>query len=253
MKTTIKLQDFFDYAKIDYKEDLWDSIYHDYYKNDIDTILYNLKGTRYEKLITKELLERHEEVYFAIDRALNRASETGLEQEAMKKQMKSAEAYADKLEDILNNIVYNWDGEALNKKGNIKLTVNWQKDILEIEGNIENLLYCIVEIINGEGYFRYNNGKELAGAYGDTGREAIKSHLHYLLNGKLISEIWGERLDFDWEVNSWDIDEEAFEEYIYDELLELKSNRDFLIKEAKKEAREKIKALKELEPILEKI
>ena len=62
-----------------------------------------------------------------------------------------------------------------------------------LEGHCNTLARITMEIINGEGMFRYDTLEEFAsildGKFAPA--RAVENHLHYLLNYELIADIWG--------------------------------------------------------------
>jgi len=65
-------------------------------------------------------------------------------------------------------------------------------EVITIDGSDTALALATMEIINGEGMFRYESIQEMQDAGPDETPEAsVKDHLHYLLNVKLINDIYG--------------------------------------------------------------
>ena len=210
MKYKIKLKEFFEYSGINYKDNLIDVIYHYYENHSIEDILYNLPK---KFNFTEEQLEKDDVLKNALNRALNEASYDCLINECYKEQMKMIERAADKMVEYINKI-----GEkALNA-----IIFDWKNDEVIIDVNAKVALSTTREIINGEGMFSYNTDKELAKSYDNKYNQSktVEHHLHYLLNIKLINEIWGfvGYPNTEWEVQSWDIDEDTFAERIEDNL-----------------------------------
>jgi hypothetical protein len=212
MTIKISLADFFKYTKIDYEEDLFNFIYHDYQEHNISTILDNMPK-KYD-WISAELLEDISPLYDVCNRAVNRAEESGLEAEAYKQQRKAVEEFASHMADYINQVA---DNEAVKS-----ISIDWNNDQAIVECDEVQALSTIREIINGEGYFYYEDDKALAEAYDGTNdpKQAVTGHVHYLLNVKLIDDIYGMTgiPRFNWEVNSWDIDQDYISEMLDEEL-----------------------------------
>ena len=215
MKYRIKLEEFFKYAGIDYEEDLVtsSSINHEPENYSIQDIIHNIPK-RYN--FTEEQLEKDEVLKDALNQSLNEASYDSLIDECYKKQNEMVENVANKMVTYINQI--NDDGnEAINS-----ITIDWQKDEVVIDVNVKTALSTTREIINGEGMFTYSTDNELAAIYDGKYNpgQAVEHHLHYLLNIKLIDDIFGlvGMPNKDWEVNCWDINEDAFNDRIEDNL-----------------------------------
>lgn len=218
MKYKIPLAKFFEYTGIEYEEDFpsSSSVYHDYENHSIEDILYNLPK---KFKFTEEQLEKDEVLKEALNQALNDASSDGLIDACYKEQNEMVERFAYKMVEYINQI--DEETHESRKKAINAIIINWQKDEVIIDVNVKTALSTTCEIINGEGMFGYTPN-ELATVWNGKHNEsqAIDHHLHYLLNVKLIDEIWGlvGMPNTEWEVNSWDINEEVFTERIEDSL-----------------------------------
>ena len=213
MKHKIKLEKFFEQSGITYDENLITSgnICHEYENYSIEDILHNLPK---KFKFTEEQLEKDEVLKDALSQALNEASHDSLVDECYKEQNKMVKRVADEMVDYINKI--RDDKVAINA-----ITVDWKNDEVIIDVN-KLALSTTREIINGEGMFHYETDKELASVYDGkyNANQAVEHHLHYLLNIKLIDEIYGltGKPNSDWEVNYWDISEETFRERIEENL-----------------------------------
>jgi len=206
MKIKINLSDYFDYVGIKYQEDMYadGNIYYEYEKYSIDDIMHNLPP---EIKITEEQLKEYSGLRRTLENALNSNSENGLMSACVNTQDKMVENTADDVVKYINQIETS-TGKKL--KAIKTITIDWKTESAIIDVNIQDALSATREIINGEGMFEYESNEALArvcdGKNNPT--QAIKHHIHYLLNLKLIDSIYGfsGRPNFNWEVSSWDSD-----------------------------------------------
>lgn len=149
---------------------------------------------------TIEQLEQSPALFDVLNRAYNRAQEQSVAYEFEKEQAQAYETFIERLEGFLNDTVRG-SCERGDIEGKISLTLTEKPDVcgdggtITIEGDAVTLAKMTIEIINGEGMFRYDSVSEFArvmnGKYAPA--RAVEHHLHYLLNAKLICDIWGER------------------------------------------------------------
>ena len=213
MKIKVKLDNFFELVKaIKYEEDIYSQIYSDYQSFDPETILCHLP-TEYK--ITLDHLEQDQELCNALEHALNRANESGLANAAYEEQMNAVERYSEQMIEYINNVTDVGMNDAIKE-----IVIDWKNEQVVLDVNLDAALYVIREIINGEGIFCYESVEQLVEMSGGKKSEAVEGHLKYLLNIELIDEIWGcpGRPKFEWDVQSWDIDEEDFADAIIDNL-----------------------------------
>ena len=157
-----------------------DYYWNDYRYRDEDIICNTCK----DSIITGELIQSLEELRSSLVTCLAMADEARFYNSAYKANMDSIEKTFDNVIDFLN-------GMGAKVKGNIDLvneTITLEFEDAKLVANV------LIEIINGEGYFRYETVEELAEAMPSSIEKAIEDHLHYLLNAKLISSIFGDRL-----------------------------------------------------------
>lgn len=186
MKHKMLVADFLEAAKItNYEEDLMPDIYYEHEDLSIDDIIHNLPK-KYSK-ITAEQLAELPALSRSLECAINTASHDALIDECYKEQNKAVENYADKLVECINKIPE--DDKVAVKS----IFVDWKTDEVTIDFDVKNTLSVVREIINGEGMFVYDTDLEFAMIYDGKNRptQAVIQHLHYLLNGKLINDIWG--------------------------------------------------------------
>lgn len=198
-----------------YKEDTYELIYHDgvYYGTD-DDARDNLPEKFAHLADLPHLLEE-------IKSAYARADEAGLEAKAYNMQKESFEEYADHLADMINEITPG----AINS-----IAIDWRDETATIDANTPQALSAIRQIINGEGVFYFESDKELAESYDGKhdSRRAVKQHIHYLINGKLIADIYGmnHRTPGVKEINYWTPDEEYLAELLAEIDAEEKARHD---------------------------
>jgi len=186
MKYITTIEKFIELADIkNYKDDLYDDIYYEYEKLSDDEIFRALPA-KYSKFMM-EKLTLLPTLRDSLELALNRANENALISECYNKQNNELEAYANRLVKLVND-VSEGKTEALNS-----IVFDWTKDEVTIDFNTRVALTTTREIINGEGMFVYDTDSELAmindGKYKPA--QAVIDHLHYLLDGKLINDIYG--------------------------------------------------------------
>lgn len=195
---------------------------------------------------TTEQLEQAPALCDVLSRAMNRASEQAVASAYYSEQDSAYESFINRLESQLNDSVRN-SCEHGNIEGKISLSVVSHPDCLGgggeilIEGDAKTLALMTMEIINGEGMFRYDTLSEFAtvmdGKYAPA--RAVKHHLHYLLNSKLIADIWGDRYSTVSEL----IDDRAIGSAYPDDAM-IKEAIDYEMDEAGDDVRDEILAIK---------
>lgn len=150
---------------------------------------------------TKEQLEQSPALCDVLSRAMNRANEQAVANEWDNAFCDAYESYIERLEGALNDITSNCEAGSIAGKVSLTLTLTQKPDVcgdggeIVIEGHANTLALITVEIINGEGMFRYDSLNEFAtvmdGKFAPA--RAVENHLHYLLNYSLIADIWGLR------------------------------------------------------------
>jgi len=215
MKFIIPLKEFFSETKIEYKEDIWNEIWCDYIKYDAKDIEHNLPKAYSH--ITEDMIKENDELKDALNRALNRASESAFADACYTEQQEAVSEYADTLVNYINNI----------KEGAIKsIVIDFVQETATITGDAKKTADVIRQIIEGEGMFDYQGStkefvRSLDGS--DNYIKAVEAHTHYLLNAKLIDDIWGfsGTPKFEWDCQYGDVNDEYFSEYIEEELSEI--------------------------------
>lgn len=171
--------------------------------------------------------------------AMNRANEQAVINAYEIEQINAYESYIERLENLLNDVVGN-SCEHGKIQGKVSITLTQKPDcvgyggVITIDGDSKSLALLTIEIINGEGMFRYDTLKEFAtvinGKYLPS--LAVENHLHYLLNVKLITDIWGEYyktiedLMDDRAISNSYPDNETIKDSIENELIENENNSD---------------------------
>lgn len=183
----MSIEDFVKTAKVEnYEDDLSPHIYFEGQSLKEDEIVHNLPK-KYSH-VTEEQLKELPALRDSLESALNAASEDALIDACYDEQNKALENYADELVELVNKIPDSSTDKALNS-----IVIDWKADEVLIDFNVSTALAITREIINGEGMFEYNSDKEFAeigdGSYKP--KETVISHLHYLLDGKLINSIFG--------------------------------------------------------------
>lgn len=219
-KFTIPLKEFFKYAGIDYKEDMWGYIYNEWQKYNAKDIVQDLPK-KYSHF-TKEVIEENNELHEALNNALNKAYDSAYHNAGYDAQLKAVESYKEDMITYINQI--NEKGEAINA-----INIDWSEENVEVNFNPIPACQTIMEIIEGEGVFCYNEDvKEFVQSYDGSlnYEQAVEHHAHYLLNVKLINDIYGMtgKPKWEWEVNYAEVDEDCFGEYIEEELGEIEEN-----------------------------
>lgn len=200
MKHITTIEKFIELAHIkNYKDDLYDDVTYEYERMSNDEI-HRALPAKYSKFMF-EKLKLLPTLRDSLEHALNRANESALIGECYKRQNDELEAYADRLVKLVND-VSEGKTEALNS-----IVIDWEKDEVTIDFNTGVALSTTREIINGEGMFVYDSDSELAmindGKYKPA--QAVIDHLHYLLNGKLINDIFGIS-SYRWGELQWECD-----------------------------------------------
>lgn len=195
---------------------------------------------------TTEQLAQSPALCDVLSRALNRAQEQAVADAYYTEQDSAYESYIERLESFLNDTVRN-SCEHNDIKNKISITLTEKPDCvgtggkITIEGDAVTLAKVTIEIINGEGMFRYDTLKEFAcvmdGKYAPA--RAVAHHLHYLLNAKLICDIWGERYKSIYDL----IDDRAIS-YAYPDDSTIKDCIDYEMSEADDTVKDEILALK---------
>ena len=148
---------------------------------------------------TREQLEQSPALCDVLSRAMNRANEQAVANEWDDAFCDAYENFIEKLEEVLNDITHNCESGKID--GKVSLTLTQKPDVvggygeIVIEGHANTLALITAEIINGEGYFRYDSLNEFAtvmdGKFAPA--RAVENHLHYLLKYSRIADIWGLR------------------------------------------------------------
>lgn len=148
---------------------------------------------------TKEQLEQSPALCDVLSRAMNRANEQAVANEWDDAFCDAYESFIERLEGALNDITSNCEAGSID--GKVSLTLTQKPDVcgdggeIVLEGRADTLALITMEIINGEGMFRFDTLNEFAtvmdGKYAPA--RAVENHLHYLLNYSLIADIWGLR------------------------------------------------------------
>jgi len=195
-KIELDFIDFVKYLNIGYKDDIYELIEYEYRSIDINDIKYCIPD-KFEHL--NSVIDTDTEVCQAIEYAINRAEEQAYYDEIYRLQKNEVYHFINKIEEFMNI--------------NIKVS----NSIVTISGNIDDIKNKIIEVIDGEGYFY---GQSCSEGYSDI--DFIKNHLHYLLNIKLINDIYGvwnyASIEIDDKYAVYSIDNDYFIECINDEL-----------------------------------
>jgi len=208
----MSIDEFIELAKIEnYEDDLVPDIYYEYQKMSESDIVRELpKNCK----VTEEQLKELPDLKSKLEDALNAASEDALIGACYDKQMKAVQTYADNLVDLINKIP---DGDAEAVKS---ISIDWKNDKVEIDFDAKIALSTTREIINGEGMFYYEDDNQFARVYDGMHSPArtVIQHLHYLLDGELINDIFGfssRRVgNLEWECDYGDITDEIAKERI---------------------------------------
>jgi hypothetical protein len=263
-KVEMSIQEFCEYVGVNWEDDMLTQIYYEYQDFELSDILRNLPKKYSE---ANELLKEpeFEELVHKLNSAMNRASNIGLLDEAEKAQRETAEKIGDYMEHLIKEILdIGYDGQ--DNSGAVKISFDWTKSKeVTVEFEPRKALKVIMEVINGEGIFGFESIDDFVASGPYTEEEAVETHMHYLLNGKLISDIYGFRKpSMEWDVNFWDISKEELLYAIEESELFTKEELDFLegkldpsvysITTRKRKAeKKKVEAEKELEGIKNEI
>lgn len=211
-KIVLPLKDFLKYTKVNYKEDLWDSLYFSFERYGVKELVDNLPKSHAP--ITEEILEDNDVLYSCVNRAFNRAQEQALLDDAYEQQNNGLENFCSSLCDMLKDVA----GKDVAKS----ITIDWKEDTVTLDLYMNNTIEALVEIINGEGMFYFQTVSEFVcshdGKYAP--KRTIENHLHYLLDYDLINRIYGIRSRdiFSWESRGGCLDEKIYGEMIDEEL-----------------------------------
>ena len=224
MKNEIKLSvyQFCEYAGIKWEEDMYPLIYHDYEHYELSDIIGNLPE-KYKKGAKHLEKPEFQQIVSKLNGAMNYASEAGLVSECYREQQKMVERAAERLQSNINDVIWIGDDSERAKdyaKTFVKISIDWsQEEEVTVTFDANKAVKAILEIIEGEGIWGFSSVKEFLESGPYTPEEGVRSHLHYLLNAKLISDIYGlSRSSGEWEVSGWSADLSELEDRIKEDL-----------------------------------
>jgi hypothetical protein len=216
----IPFKDFAAYNNIEWRDGV-DATWHEYQQYSAADI-----ADCTEHDYTREQLEQCPTLLGALVRAYNRAEADAWVAEYDNQQDKALEAYCEALADRISDI----HATLYDTSIDVSITVAEYPDCagyggsIAVSGDWKGMAAVIASTLEGEGMFACDSALELLRMGPFTSyKKAVQAHLHYLLNGSLMRDIWGtgpvfaiqdDRL---WCPDSSDFIDDAIAEETYDE------------------------------------